>query len=60
MFLISQYDVYLKTNFFNMFPFVLGLFTYFIPMIVLVLVVENYCDKEFKKLNLKVFSKKKS
>ncbi len=60
LFFIFQYDTYLKIKYFHMFPFVLSVFMYFIPIIVLILVVESYCDKLFKEMNLETNNKRKS
>lgn len=50
LFCVFHFDEILKGKFFRMFPFTLSVILYFIPLIILILIVEKHCDKSYKKI----------
>jgi len=49
LFLIFHFDEILEERYFRMLPYFLSIVIYFIPLMILILIVEKYCDKSYKK-----------
>ena len=60
LFCVFHFDEILKEKFFRMFPFTMSVVLYFIPLIILILIVENHCDNSYKKIKEANMLNKKS